>query len=96
MKIERFDVHHERYLYEIDADGELCYYKDVAKLVTQNEQLRALLQRVIDEKKKRRVNLNSNWLATSHNGDSYAEETTINSFLLNAIQQALNPDWEPR
>ena len=44
MSIERFDVDHQRYLGHPDPNGDLCYYKDVAKLEAQHAELLDVLK----------------------------------------------------
>lgn len=67
-----------------------------AELKQSNDVFRALLQRVVDEAVKKRVDWTpaSNWLATSHNGNMYAIHYVIDAELMAAINSALNPQEE--
>ena len=71
-----------------------CKADDVVQLEENNELLRALLQRVVRETRRHRVDWTpaSNWLATSHNGTPHYYEYRIMDDLLRDIKYALNPE----
>lgn len=77
-------------------DGWCVSYEDVLELEAYNERLRSMLQRIINEATKRRIEWspNSYWLATSHNSDVYAIHYEINADLMNAIKAVLNNEGE--
>lgn len=70
--------------------------RQIERLETEIERLRALIQRVVDEAIRKRVDWTtaSNWLATCHNGDMYAIRYDIDAELMSSIKSALNPQEE--
>jgi len=73
-----------------------CTDKDVQELETYTERLRSMLQRILDEATKKRVEWTPTcgWLATSHYSDMYAIHYEINAELMNDIKAVLNNEGE--
>lgn len=95
--IERFQNDElQTVMVEWPDDDEDDNADDVEMLEAYNERLRSMLQRIVHEAVKKRVDWRPTygWLATSHHGDMYAINYEINAELMNAIKAVLNNEEE--